>query len=212
MARSPSKRGYRLTGTFLELCDCYSVCPCWIDRPPDEGRCTGAFAWMIDEGDIGGLNVAGCRVVSVSFHTGHRDTGGQEVFLYVDERASPDQFDALVPVFTGQAGGPLGELGKLMGVLRSTERAAITITNRGKHFSLTVGDRVTGDAEVLVGADGKTTELHHGRLATVLGPVAEVGTSSNLRVDLGGLGHSVEVKGRAAMRGDFHYRHGGSSK
>jgi hypothetical protein len=63
---------------------------------------------------------------------------------------------------------------------------------------------------VLIGADDKITELHHGRLAAVLGPVAEVGTSSAFRVDMGGLGFSVDVKGRAAMRGRFSYTHAGA--
>ena len=126
-----TSRPYRLEGDFLELCDCFAVCPCWLGGAPDEDRCTGAFAWSIRAGKIGGVDVADRQVVSVSFHSGHRDTGGQEVFLYIDERASDRQFEALAVVFTGKAGGPLGELSTLMGVLRSTDRAAITIALPG---------------------------------------------------------------------------------
>ena len=207
---TPKSREYQIEGTFLELCDCYSVCPCWLDRPPDEDRCTGAFAWSIDKGEISGVDVARLNVVSVSFHSGHRDTGGQEVFLFVDEKASDDQYKALVAVFTGEAGGPLGELRTLMGVLRKTQRAAIDITFQGEYASLTVDNRVTGDARVLIGADQQITELHHGRLAVVLGPVAEVGTSNAFHVDMGGMGFSIDVKGRAAMRGRFGYTHAGA--
>jgi hypothetical protein len=202
---------YNLSGNFIELCDCYSICPCWVDRPPDDNRCTGAFGWVVDEGKIGSVSVAKRQVVSVSFHSGHRDTGGQEVFLFVDEGATDKQFDALAATFTGAGGGPLGELRTLTGVLRGVERAAIKIVNEGRDISLTVDRRVIGDARVLEGADRKTTELHHGRLATVLGPVAEVGISSQFHVDLGGWGFSIDVKGRAAMRGKFNYKYGGST-
>ena len=63
---------------------------------------------------------------------------------------------------------------------------------------------------MLIGADDEITELHHGRLALVLGPVAEVGTSNAFRVDLGGLGYSIDVKNRSSMRGAFRYQHDGA--
>lgn len=205
-----TSRPYRIEGDFLELCDCFSVCPCWLGRAPDEDRCTGAFAWSIRAGEIAGIDVAGRQVVSVSFHSGHRDTGGQEVFLYIDERVSDFQYDALADVFTGKAGGPLAELGTLMGVLRGIERAAITIAFQGHYASLTVDSRISGDSRVLIGADNEITELHHGRLAVVLGPVAEVGTSAAFRIDLGGRGNSIDVKNRSSMRGPFRYQHDGA--
>jgi hypothetical protein len=205
MPADQKPRAYSLTGQFVELCDCYTICPCWIDRPPDEGRCTGAFGWTISTGRIGRVKVDGLAVVSVSFHTGHRATGGQEVSLFVDDRASDAQFEALAAVFSGVAGGPLSELRKVMGVLRETERAPISLLLEGDHISLTIDRRVSGDARVVKSPDGKTTELHNGRLSTILGPTAEVGVSTDFRVDLGGFGFSIEVKGRAAMRGPFAY-------
>jgi len=201
---------YDLTGEFLELCDCHTVCPCWVNLPPTDNRCTGAFAWSITAGQIDGVDVAGIRVVSVSFHSGHRDTGGQEVYLFVADTASDEQYRRLVAVFTGQAGGPLGELGTLMGVLRGAERAAIDVASTGRYATLTVDHRISGDAQVLVGADGAVTELAHGRLSNVLGASAEVGSSTAFRVDLGGQGFGIDVTGRAAMRGRFGYTFAGT--
>jgi hypothetical protein len=196
---------YQLSGQFVEMCDCYTVCPCWVGQKPTENRCTGAFGWRIEQGEIDGVDMAGRLVVSVSFHSGHRDTGGQEVFLFIDEGASDQQFDLLAGAFTGRLGGPLGELGSLIGVLRGTERAAIAITVQGRFASVSVDGRVAGDSEILVGPDGEVTTLDHGRLAVVLGTRAEVGTNKGFRVDLGGQGFSVDVKGRASMRGSFAY-------
>jgi hypothetical protein len=210
MARADASIAYHMSGGFLELCDCYAVCPCWLDLLPDEGRCTGVFGWAIAEGEIDGVDVGGRRVVSVSFHSGHRNTGGQEVYLFIDEDASDDQFERLAYVFTGKAGGPLDELGTLLGILRATERAAIDLSTKGRHASMTVDHRISGDARMLVGADDEITELSHGRLAIVLAPTAQVGTSSTFRVELGGaFTHPIEVHGRSAMRGQFRYRHDG---
>jgi hypothetical protein len=200
---------YRLSGDFVELCDCYSVCPCWIGLDPDEDRCTGVFGWAIDSGEVGGVDVSGRRVVSVSFHAGHRNTGDQRVSVFVDEGASDGQFDTLVALFTGDLGGPLGELRRLMGSLLSAERAPIAVEVAGRTMSITVGRRVSGDGTILTGADGETTELRHGRLSNVLGPRADVGVSSTLSVQLPDIG-SVEVRSRSAMRGSFTYEHDGS--
>jgi len=201
---------YRLSGQFFELCDCWSICPCWVDEPPDEGRCTGAFCWSIAEGTIGDLDVTGRSVVSVSFHAGHRDSGGQEVTLFVDDGADDEQFAALAETFTGGNGGPLGELGRLMGVLQGALRVPIGLSTEGDHLSITVGRMVSGDGAVLRGGrDDEVTELRNGRLSGVLGPRAEVGRSSTFRIDLGAQAASIEVAGRAAMRGSFRYESAG---
>ncbi|MFI6743499.1 DUF1326 domain-containing protein [Nonomuraea sp. NPDC050451] len=196
---------YRLDGFFFELCDCYTICPCWVGRPPDDGRCTGAFCWSVEAGTIGDVDVSRRSVVSVSFHRGHRDDGGQEVTLFVDDDADDAQFTALASAFTGGYGGPLGELGRLMGVLREAARAPISLTTQDDHLSVTVGRMVSGDGSVMRGGDGAVTELRSGRLSEVLGPRAEVGTTSNFRINLGGQASSVQVAGRAAMRGPFRY-------
>ena len=203
---------YSLSGRFFELCDCYTICPCWVGQAPTDGRCTGAFGWRIDAGDIGGHDMSGRCVVSVSFHTGHRDTGGQEVYIFVDDGADDAQFEVLVSTFTGGSGGPLGELGRLMGVLSSHERAPIELATEGDQLTITVGRAITGDAKVLYGGDQHVTELAHGYLSEVLGTPAEVARSSAFRVDIGLAGISLEVRGRAAMRGSFHYRNEGDPR
>jgi len=54
---------YRFRGTFYEACDCYTICPCWTGGAPDDGGCTGVFAWAIEagggKGDI--LNIDTCQ-------------------------------------------------------------------------------------------------------------------------------------------------------
>jgi hypothetical protein len=201
-----SSPGYELRGEFFELCDCFTICPCWLGQPPDDNRCTGAFGWSVASGHVGGVDLAGRSVVSVSFHTGHRDGGGQQVYVFVDDGADDDQYRILVDTFTGQNGGPLGELGALMGVLQGHERAPIQLASRGNFITVTVGRAISGDAGVVRGGDGEVTTLEHGRLSEVLGTPAEVGLSTAFRMDVAQTGISIEVRGRAAMRGAFTYR------
>lgn len=94
---------YRMSGHFIESCDCTVVCPCWVDDDPVGGHCTGFIAWEIDTGVISrkgeegtsgssevpavldGVSVGGCRVVSVATHAGNRrDSNNTTTMLYID--------------------------------------------------------------------------------------------------------------------------------
>lgn len=49
--------------------------------------------------------------------------GNWTAAIFVDENASEEQEKALLKVYTGQAGGPVAELAKLIGEVVSVERA-----------------------------------------------------------------------------------------
>jgi hypothetical protein len=198
---------YRLTGQFLEACDCYSICPCWVGRSPDDGECTGLFVWLVEHGEIDGVNVKGRMVASASYHAGHRDRSHQRVVVFVDEDATDKQADALVAALTGSLGGPLGELSTLLGELAGIERASISAAKADGRWSVTVGRRARVEASPILGPDGGQTKLTEGHLAEVLGSPADVGRSDFLRLNLPGYGMDVELRGRGAMSGRFEYIH-----
>ena len=197
---------YSMNGSFLEFCDCFTVCPCWVDRAPDDGECTGVFAWVIDKGAIDGVDVSKQRVVSVSTHAGHRDAAKQRVMLFVDGDASEKQVTALAGAFTGCYGGPLGELASILGELVGVERASIDVKWGPCGTQLTVGRRIIADGVSSVGSTGDVTHLSDARLSTVLGTPAEVGVSRRFRVALPGHAIDIDVRGRSSMRGKFAYR------
>jgi hypothetical protein len=203
---------YALRGNFLEFCDCYTVCPCWVDRAPDDGTCTGVFAWVVTEGTIDGLDVSGHTAVSVSTHEGHRESAQQRVMLFVDDDTSEAQAQALAGAFCGRFGGPLGELSSLLGTMLGVERAKIDVQWGTCGSQLTVGRRIAADAVNNVGSTGKVTTLSDGRLSTVLGTPAEVGVARRLRIGLPEQGIDLDLRGRSAMRGHFRYRNDLSSR
>lgn len=199
---------YQLAGVFYEACDCYSICPCWTGNDPDEGQCTGIFAWEIEQGSIDGTDVAGLRAVSVSHHTGFRGEGArQRVVIFVDDTATQRQSDALVALLTGSLGGPLHELADLLGVLLAVEQASITLRHEGRLTTLSVGRRLLVEGVTTEGASGRPIRLSDGQLSEVLGTPAEVGESWRFRIGLPEHSMETNLRGRSTMSGRFSYRH-----
>jgi hypothetical protein len=203
-----SEAPYQLAGSFYEACDCYSICPCWTGKKPDEGQCTGIFAWDIEQGTIDGVDVAGLRTVSVSHHSGFRGHDArQRVVIFVDERATQRQSGSLVAAFTGTLGGPLQELADLLGELLSVEHAPITLRREGRLTTLNIGRRIWVEGTTYEGPSGRLMTLTDGKLSDVLGSPVEVGESFRFRVGLSAHGMDLDLRGRSTTGGRFSYEH-----
>jgi len=199
------QRGYRLTGRFLEACDCQAICPCWIDEVPDEGTCTGLYVWDISTGDAKGHGLDGLRVASVSYHQGKRRSSRQTVVLFIDEHASDAQADALADIFSGRSGGPLGELSMMLGEVASQRRAKIDITWDGIEAQLDIEGKVRVKTRAKLGPSGRATTLVDPAIAESMGAMANIGLSEEFLVKLPELGSKLNVKGRSTTTGWFSY-------
>lgn len=201
---------YRLSGRFLEACDCYVPCPCWFDNDPNEDACTGVVAWQIENGEIEGVDVTGLSVVSVSQHGGHRDLAHHmRVVLLLDEAASEEQLGALGRAFTGCLGGPLGELARMTGDLAAVETAKISLVADNDTASLDVPKRVAVRAKTLRGSTTRPITIGDGQLATLLGTPAVAGKSSRYRLTIDAGPIDISVNGRSTTAGRFEYVHRG---
>jgi hypothetical protein len=198
---------YHFQGRFYEACDCFTICPCWTGNSPDEDECTGVFAWEIEKGHIDGVDVAGCSAVSVSHHLGHRENASQQVMMFVDPKATPEQTEALVSALSGQMGGPLGELSYLLGTLIGIEKAQITFKRKDRTTKLTVGKLIQVEGTSSLGSAGRGIMLSNGQLSTVLGSPAEVGVSDRFKVGLAAHGMDLDLRDRSTMSGRFSYLH-----
>ncbi|GAB4190701.1 MAG: hypothetical protein OHK0022_03710 [Roseiflexaceae bacterium] len=112
-----TRAGYRLEGELLEVCDCNVLCPCWIGEDSDNGSCESALAYHFSSGMIAGVDVSGLTLAVAAFIPGNVLKGNMRVILYVDDRATDAQYDAIVRVWSGELGGPIVELIQLYGVL-----------------------------------------------------------------------------------------------
>jgi len=220
--------GYLLNGTFVEACDCRLMCPCWTDDEPDDGHCTGLFAWTLDAGStIDGSPVEGARVVCVTTHLGRRrgETAKENTLsvLFVDTAHLPagtdadDAFRALGLAFSGEALGPLKDLAAVNGTVVLVDRADIGITDAGGTVTVTVRD-LDGMQPVVAALsparfDGhEALTLRRTALSKELGIKDEETVtahhSDTLTIRAAALpGGFVEVTGRSGMRGPFHYVH-----
>lgn len=90
---------------FLQACNCDYGCPCEFSAPPTGGHCQGMVAWRINQGNYGDtlLNGLGLGIVVQWPKAIHEGNGTAAVF--VDEKATAAQRDALLQIASGKAGG-----------------------------------------------------------------------------------------------------------
>jgi len=106
---------WRLSGSYLEVCNCDAICPCRriggvAGGRSSYGECTGALSWWITEGEVDGVDVSSLAVVLVTRY--HDDEPGSPWtwVMHVDERAAANQRALLADVFAGRRGGtPLSQ-------------------------------------------------------------------------------------------------------
>jgi len=106
---------YTLEGTILEVCNCDVLCPCWIGEDPDNGTCDAVVAWHIDRGEIDGVDVSNRTIALLGFVPGNILAGNWKAAVFVDDKASDAQMQALGDVWTGKKGGPVADVAGLVG-------------------------------------------------------------------------------------------------
>ena len=67
-----------------------------------------------------------------------------------DDRASDEQMEKLVGVFSGQLGGPMEALGPLVGEMLGVERASFEVNEDGLVHSVKIGDAIDFDVKDIV--------------------------------------------------------------
>ena len=194
---------YHLEGRLLEVCDCRVLCPCWIGEDPDNGTCDSALAYHFDAGQIEGIDVTGRTIALVSHIPGNVLAGNFRVAVYVDDGASDAQQEALLKVYTGQLGGPVAELAKLVGEVVGVERVPITFEVNEGRGTMKVGEVSYAELEPYLGPDGSTTVLSNTIFSTVPGAPVFVGKATHYRSKHAALGHDLDLTGHNALQSTF---------
>jgi hypothetical protein len=197
---------YALEGRLLEVCTCAAICPCWVGEDPDGGTCDSALAWYVDRGTVRGVDVSE-RCVAISVHIpGNVFAGNWKAVVYVDDRCSDEQQDALLAVFTGALGGPIADLAALITDVVAVERAPMTFTVVDGQGTLRVGDDVEAHLAPFQGATGRTTTLSETVFSTIPGSPAFPGKASVFRRNSSKLGRpDVDISGKNALQGMFSF-------
>ena len=198
--------GYKLEGSLLEVCDCKVLCPCWIGEDPDNGTCRGTVAHHYTSGRIDDVDVSGLTIAMLAFIPGNVLKGNWRVAMFIDERATETQFQALLSVYKGERGGPVAELGKLIGEVVSVERAPIEFTVRNGKGMLSVGADIHAKMEPYLGPHGEPTKLVETIFSTIPGSPAYVSKASRYRARNAKLGYDLDIQGHNAIQGHFSFQ------
>ena len=128
-------------------------------RGSDNGTCQSVNAYRIEKGDINGVDVSGLAIANACLIPGNVLRAKWRVIVYVDDRATPTQEEALVKAFLGELGGPLKDLAGLVGEVVATRRAPITFTVKEGKGALRVGDGIDAEMEPYRGPSGENQQV-----------------------------------------------------
>jgi len=135
---------WQFTGDYFENCNCDVVCPCLFSSQPQltskptAGDCDVAIAAHIEHGQYGEVSLDGLNAAVMARTPGPMADGNWTVALYLDERADPQQREALQAIFSGAAGGVMGHLAPLIGSVLGVKFAPITFQKEGQRRSLEI--------------------------------------------------------------------------
>ena len=142
---------WHIRGSYFESCNCDAICPCRridgvVGRPLDPRHLPGVLSWLIEEGEAAGTDLAGLPVALAIRYDDDEPGSPWTWILYLDERASEEQQEALEAIFTGRLGGDAlthfpwaWKASELVGV----RRVAIELDHTRRRQWLRIRDHVT---------------------------------------------------------------------
>lgn len=198
-------RTYSIDGTLLEACSCAAPCPCWIGDDPDGGKCASVVAYHIDRGQIRGLDVSNLSLVLAVQIPGNVLAGNWRAVLYVDDKATPEQQQALLDTFGGKLGGAIADTVKLIGEIVAVHAVPIDHQVRDGKGTIRVSETIYAEMAPYTDAEGRPTSLHESIFSTIPGSPAYVSKASTHQVNIPEHGMTWEFSGRNAIQGGFHF-------
>jgi hypothetical protein len=143
---------WSIKGAYVETCSCELMCPCnlSLDHGATYDYCRVTLVFDVREGEVDGTDVGGLVVAAIADTPKVMTEGNWRLGIYVDERATDEQMEKLVGVFSGQLGGPMAGLAPLVGEVLGVERAPIEVVHDGVRHSVRVGDAIDFEIEDIV--------------------------------------------------------------
>jgi hypothetical protein len=155
-ADAPQTR-WKITGQLEEACSCNGACPCWFGNKPTRMTCGGGQVLFIEKGTYGKVTLDGLAFGGF-VETPPGKTMGESfgnwtfAYLYVDEKADPEQRKALVELSHS-----------IMPIEASTNQKVlfvpITRATEGKEHKIAIGSVGKFSAHLLEGGLGGTPTI-----------------------------------------------------
>lgn len=97
-----ARTDWRLEGEWLKNCNCAYGCPCDFNARPTRGDCKGFLGMRITRGHFGQTPLDGLSFFIVVDFPGALHEGNGTAQAIIDERATPEQREALGAILSGQ--------------------------------------------------------------------------------------------------------------
>jgi hypothetical protein len=203
---TPSASTWRLSGNAMEACRCAVTCPCNFGSDPTDLPCGAIIGWTIQDGQYGETQLRDLNAVAYLQIPGNAFQGGWTLGFYFDERATPDQVDALGTIFSGQAGGWPAVLGPLVAKPLPPKQVPIEIEFADDNVRVSVPELLEVATErvpnPLPGAPPLDLKVSNLAVPFYTGTV-DVRRSTTLKLTDPNL--SFEYPGRSSLIGKFEY-------
>jgi hypothetical protein len=122
-AETTTTTPYRVKADSVEACNCQHGCNCQFAGFPNEGKCEFIIGYEVKDGTFGTVSLNGVRAVVAAKYPNAIHEGNGHVVLFIDEKATPEQADALLAILSGTMGGMpwealAGTIGRFEGPIR----------------------------------------------------------------------------------------------
>ncbi len=172
---------WQVRGDWFDVCSCNIPCPCEFAQAPTDNYCEGVLAYHIKHGHYGDVALDGLNIVLVSAFSGDLWAGtGEdwEVGVFVDSQADAAQREAIQSIWSGQAGGWMRGMARMIKRVRGMSVADIRfeLDNELAHWRVEIPGLIRAGAAALTGPTADPAR----RVQTINPPGSEVGPSGKV--------------------------------
>ena len=151
----PDTKQWHFSGESFESCNCEVNCPCIFGSPAHYDSCDVNNAWHISTGSYGDTSLDGLNF-AVAFRTAQRMSDGNWISaIYIDDRATDEQREALRLIVSGAAGGGgfFARRKDLTGTFLGVKFVPIVYESAGRRRKVSIPNALEMEVEAVTGAD-----------------------------------------------------------
>jgi hypothetical protein len=191
-----TKTKWSYEADYLQACNCDYGCPCEFSAPPTKGFCDGMGAWRIKSGHFGKVKLDRLGLGFAAHWPKAIHEGDGTICIFVDEKASPAQRDALLQIASGKAGGlPFEILATTFSKLLEPVFVPFHFNFKGKNSSVKIGDAASATLGPILNPVTKEPESVRVKHATgFIFKEAECASADEMQVSVGELNFSWPKK------------------
>jgi hypothetical protein len=132
---------WRIKVHNIEACNCSTACNCQFAGFPDPGNCEAMIGGEVEEGTFGDVSLAGIRYVIAFAYPKAIHEGNGQMAIFIDDRATTTQAEAIATILLGRAGGmPFEALAGTVSSLNGPVLAPIEMQVNGTRSSFRIPD------------------------------------------------------------------------